>query len=428
KIKIVHLTSPNNPTGECLSYEIAEEIVNCSKDKLVIFDETYAGYCDFSMINKVKDYDNIAIVKSFSKDFALAGLRVGYIVTNPERIKILKTIISPYSVNTVAAIAAEAVLSDISHFEKVKQEIKKSVQFLSEQLKRLNFIVYPSDANFVLIDADKKADFVYNSLLKNGIKVRKFSSSGMSTLIRITAPKISDCRRIINLLAPRKTLIFDMDGVLVDVSNSYRKTIQKTYEYFAKDKSVTFEDISEAKSLGGLNNDWDLTEYLLKKDGFNIEKNKIVEVFEKIYFDNGNGLIKNEHFLFEKDLIKELSKNYNLAIFTGRPREEAIFALKKEQIENYFYPIITMDDLPLDRQKPDTLGIEIIKEKVNSNDFYYFGDTKDDIICGQNAKVKTIGVLPPQNKTTKLANQLQKHGAFAIINSINELLNVIERI
>ena len=93
-----------------------------AKDKLVIFDETYGSYCENSMVSEVKNYDNLAVVKSFSKDFALAGLRIGYIITNPERVKILKTVISPYSVNAIAAIAAEAALSDLKHLEYVKKE------------------------------------------------------------------------------------------------------------------------------------------------------------------------------------------------------------------------------------------------------------------------------------------------------------------
>jgi len=427
KIKIVHLTSPNNPTGECLSEENALKIIKAAKDKLVIFDETYAGYCDFSMIDRVKDFDNIAVVKSFSKDFALAGLRIGYIITHPDRVKLLKTVISPYSVNTIAVILAETALSDINHFKKVKKAVKKSVAFLSDGLKKLGFEVYPSEANFVLTDAGKKAGFVYNMLLKNGIKVRKFSSPDMDGLIRITAPDLKNCKKILTLLQPAKTLIFDMDGVLADVSKSYRTTIIKTYEHFAKGKTVTYDDIAKAKSLGGLNNDWDLTEYLLRKDGIKVNKNKLIEVFEKIYFDNGNGLIGKEKFLFDKKLIKKLAKKYNLAIFTGRPKHEALFTLQKEKIEQYFYPIITMDDLPQDNQKPDIAGIELIKEKLLSAEIYYFGDTIDDMLCGNNAKVNAIGILPPQNQSDEYKKLLLKHGAKTVLKSINEIEQITER-
>ncbi len=425
KIKIIHLTSPNNPTGDCISYDNAEKIINAAKDKLVIFDETYAGYCDFSMIDRVKKYDNIAVVKSFSKDFALAGLRLGYVISNSEVIKTLKTVISPYSVNTIAKIAGVAALSDPEHFEKVKKNVKKSVDFLSSKLMEIGITTYPSKANFVLADAGEKADFIYNLLLNNGIKVRKFSAKETKSLLRITAPDLKNCKKIVSLLTSKPTLIFDMDGVLVDVSNSYRTAIKKTYEYFSGGKTVSDKEIEQAKNLGGLNNDWDLTEYLLKKDGFSADKQDLIDVFQKIYFDDGKGLIKNEKFLFDKKLIEELAKDYHLTVFTGRPKQEALFALKNAQVEDFFYPVITMDDLPVDKQKPDTLGIEKIISKVNTDKIYYFGDTKDDMICGTNAKATAVGVLPPQNQSDEKKNALVSNGAKAVITTINDIKKVI---
>ena len=388
-VKIVHLTSPNNPTGECISTDIAKKILEKAKDKLVIFDETYGSYCENSMVSEVKNYDNLAVVKSFSKDFALAGLRIGYIITNPERVKILKTVISPYSVNTIAAIAAEAALSDLKHLEYVKKEVSKSKE-----------------------------------ILKNGIKIRKFLN--MQGLIRITAPTCDNAKKIIKLLQPKNTLIFDMDGVLVDVSNSYRTAVKLTYEHYAK-KELNYETIAEAKALGGLNNDWDLTEYLLKKENINVDKQELIDVFEKFYFNDGKGLISQEKFLLNINLLKDFSKKYNVAIFTGRPREEAMFTLNLHGIANCFYPIITMDDLPADKQKPNTLGIEKIKEKILFKDIFYFGDTKDDMICGTNANAIPVGILPPQDKTDNYKSHLEQNGAKFVLQDINELLTVTER-
>lgn len=426
-IKIVHLTSPNNPTGECLSEDLVEKILEIAKDKLVILDETYGSYCKSSFVNKVSEYENLVIVKSCSKDFALAGLRIGYIVTNAERIKTLKKVISPYSVNAVAAIAAEAALSDLKHLEKIKNEVKKSKEILMKGLENLGFTVFPSDANFVLTDVFEKKDYVYNLLISNGIKVRKFSDEKMKTCLRITAPQAENAQKLIEILQPKDTLIFDMDGVLVDVSSSYRTTVQKTFEYFAKEQ-ITLDEISAAKNLGGLNNDWDLTEYLLNQKGISVDRKKLVDVFEKIYFDEGRGLISNEKFLFDKSLISQLFGRYNLCIFTGRPRKEAEFTLEKESIRKYFGEIITMDDLPSDKQKPDTLGIQKILSKILTKKVFYFGDTKDDMICGKNAGVFPIGVLPPQDKSAALKEQLLKNGAVSVLYDINDLVKTVESI
>lgn len=426
KIKVINLTSPNNPTGECITEETAQRILEAARDKIIIFDETYASYCSQSMISRVKDYENIAIVKSLSKDFALAGLRAGYIISHPERIKILKTIISPYSVNIAAACAAEAALSDIEHLEKIKIEIEKSKEILTKGFKHLHFEVYPSEANFILVNCFDKAQYIYHTLLKHGIKVRKFSDENLKGLIRITVPDCNNAEKIITILQPKPTLIFDMDGVLVDVSKSYRAAIKQTYEYFAN-KELDYEEITQAKNLGGLNNDWDLTEYLLKRDGFSIDKNKIIEVFEKIYFANGDGLIKQEKFLLDKDILKTLAKKYNLAIFTGRPESEAVYTLNKNQVLQYFYPLVTMDNIPPDRQKPDKYGIELIKTKLMHTEIFYFGDTKDDILCGKSANVRPIGILAPQNQQESAKLLLKDSGAEVVLTSVNEILTVTER-
>ncbi len=219
-IKVIHLTSPNNPTGESISIDIAEKIITLAQEKLVIFDETYAGYTNISMISKINKYKNLVVVKSFSKDFALAGLRIGYIAADSEIINCLKSVIAPYSVNIAAVTAAEAALSDISHFNKIKREIKKSKKILTQGFEKLGLTVYPSDANFILIDAGQKFEFIDKIFSQNGIKIRKFTN--LDGLLRITVPDVKNAKKIIKLLTLKPTLIFDMDGVLVDVSNSYR--------------------------------------------------------------------------------------------------------------------------------------------------------------------------------------------------------------
>ena len=227
------------------------------------------------------------------------------------------------------------------------------------------------------------------------------------------------------IVLKKDLLIFDMDGVLVDTRNSYRKAIQQTFEIFSG-KSITFDEIQSAKNQGGLNNDWDLTEFLLKNAGIEIPKNEIINKFQQLYWNDGNGFISNEELLIKKETLEKLSLSYNLAIFTGRPKTEAMFTLKENQIDKFFFDVITMDDLPNDRQKPCPDGIEKIKEKSYYNNIYYFGDTSDDMICAKSANVIGIGVLPPQDKSDELKASMTKSGAKSIINEVNEILNIME--
>jgi len=176
------------------------------------------------------------------------------------------------------------------------------------------------------------------------------------------------------------------------------------------------------KKLGGLNNDWDLTEFLLKKQGLEIEKDDIVNVFQSHYAK----LADIEEMLVDKSFFEKLSKNYNLAIFTGRLKKEAHYTLEKNEVLKYFYPIITLDDVGLGRQKPDSLGIEMVKEKIITDKIYYLGDTVDDMICASSSCVFGIGVLPPQDKSDELKQLLKSENAMVVLDETIELEAFLE--
>lgn len=427
QIKIIYIATPNNPTGSIIEEESLIKILEKAKDKVVIIDETYANYADISYKKFVNSYDNIFITKSFSKDFALAGMRLGYIISNEENIKNLKKVVSPFSVNAFAMKAGIAALSDIEYFEHIKSEVKESKKELKGFFEQLGAIVYNSYANFLLIDFKQKAEFIYNKLKKENISVKLYKKGSLlENHLRITIPTKTGVEKIKNTLKVKPSLVFDMDGVLVNAGNSYRLTIEKTYEKFSG-KSITQKEIQAAKNLGGLNNDWDLTKYLLEKDGINVSYNDIVDVFQDIYWNDGKGLINNENALFDKKIFEELSKNYNLSIFTGRLRAEAMFALHKFDAEDLFYPIITTDDIPQGMGKPNPLGLNLIKDLMISNEYFYFGDTIDDILAAKSAEYAAVGILPPQDKSEELTKILKEKGADKVLASVNDINTILEK-
>ncbi|MBQ9246509.1 histidinol-phosphate transaminase [bacterium] len=426
-IKIIYIASPNNPTGNIIEENDLKEILEAAKDKVIIIDETYANYSGRTYIKYLSQYNNIFIVRSFSKDFALAGLRLGYIISDAENIKQLKKVISPFSVNSFAMVAGLASLDDVSYFSNTKNEITKSRKELKDFFEDLGFKVYESHANFLLADCGKKAEFIYNKLKKANISIKLFNkNTRLENHIRITIPTEIGVKKIKEILKTKPSLVFDMDGVLVDARNSYRVTIQKTYEKITG-KTVSSEEIQRIKNMGGMNNDWDLTKYLVEQAGYNTTYDNIVEIFQEIYWNDGKGLVNNETPLFNKEILEQLSKEYNLSIFTGRLNKEAMFALNKFNAAELFYPIITTDDIPIDKGKPDSFGLNLTKEITLSNKYYYFGDTKDDIIAAKNAGYIPVGVLPPQDKSEKLINDLKAEGAKYILNSINDINTVLEQ-
>ena len=428
-LSLIHLTTPNNPTGDCIPRETIEKIIERANGKIVVIDETYANYaCKFNSDLALK-YDNVFVVRSFSKDFALAGLRAGYIISNPYNIVQLNKVRSPYSTNSIAQQAAIAALDDVEYFRNVYKKLCATKDELVEFLKNFTNNVYNTESNFILADFGEKSEFVYNEMLKNSIIVRKFDNNEfMKNTFRIGIPTeegFEAIKKVFNSIK-KDTLIFDMDGVLVDTSASYRLAIKKTYEFFSGEQ-ISYEKIQDAKNLGGLNNDWDLTEFLLKKSGVQIDKNELIVKCQSFYWNKGCGLICDEKLLIDKKLLEELAKTYNLAIFTGRPRMEAMFTLEYNGISNFFDTIITMNDLPNDRQKPDPLGINLIREKLYCNKIFYFGDTIDDITCGKSADVISVGVLPPQDQSEDLKHKMKEKNADFVLQSINELTQILEK-
>lgn len=419
---LIYLTTPNSPTGEIIERKVIEKIIEKADGKPILIDETYTNYAGVTNLDLLKNNENIFIIRSFSKDFALAGLRLGYIISAAENIKELRKYLAPYNVSKLTVKAGLAALDDIQHLENVKIEMEKSKELLTQGLQKIGATVYSSKANFICVDFGKKAGFVDKKLIDNKIKVKYFDHTPLlENCFRITVPRLENTKKILEILKPKPTIVFDIDGVLIDASKSYRVAVQKTFNHFSK-KEISLEDISAAKKLGGLNNDWDMTEFFLKKHGFNINYDAIVKVFQS-YYDE---LADTEMPLVNHDFFQNLSKNYNLAVFTGRTKEEASFTLGKHNFTQYFYPIITMDDVGFDRQKPDCLGLEIIKEKVIADKIYYLGDTVDDMECAKIAKICAIGVLPPQDKSDELKNLLKSKNAMVVLNQTTELIKFLE--
>ncbi len=421
KANFIHLTTPNSPTGEVIPKEIIQKTIDKSGDKAILIDETYGNYSGITNVDLTKKYENIFVVRSFSKDFALAGLRLGYIISDSKNIVELRKYLSPYNVSTLTIKAGIAALDDISYFKNVKIEMEKSKKILADGLEKLGAKIYPSKTNFLCVDFGEKSGFIYHKLLLNRIKVKYYNQTPlMENCFRITVPTVENTHRILKALEIRPTIAFDMDGVLIDASKSYRVAIQKTFAQLTGNE-VSSEEISATKKLGGLNNDWDLTEFLLKKYGYNFDKDKIIDIFQTYYTE----LASTEQPLVNLEFFENLSKNYDLAIFTGRVKEEAYYTLDKHGFTKYFYPIITMEEVGLDRQKPDCLGLKLIKKEIITNTIYYLGDTVDDMTCALEGNVNGIGVLPPQDKSEELRNLLKSKKAMVVLSETSELIEFL---
>jgi HAD superfamily phosphatase len=221
-----------------------------------------------------------------------------------------------------------------------------------------------------------------------------------------------------------RLLVFDMDGVLVDVTESYRETIQRTVEHFTS-RRVSREEIQDWKNRGGWNDDWALSHRLIGECGVEVEYQSVVQHFNSIFHGNGSdGLILRERWVAGNGLFERLAAGFDLAVFTGRLRWEAELTLKRCAPHLNFSPIVGSDDVT--RPKPDPEGLLKICEGSRAAQRWYIGDTVDDARCACKAGIPFIGIAAPTSpRHHELVALLRAEKAIAVLDDINALELVV---
>lgn len=200
-------------------------------------------------------------------------------------------------------------------------------------------------------------------------------------------------------------LIFDMDGILVDVSQSYREAIRQTAGYFLK-RNVLMSEVNKIKNKVGMNNDWDATYALINKPAISYEAVK--SYFQAVYLGNDKnaGLINNEKLLISKEKLQLLKNKYKkLAIATGRPKKEVEYVIKKNNFKKIFDCIIALEDVVNSKPSPDLL-LAVIK-KLNLKQTVYIGDSPSDVVAAEVAGIPSIYVGKQNIGTIKFQSVLQ---------------------
>lgn len=219
-------------------------------------------------------------------------------------------------------------------------------------------------------------------------------------------------------------IVFDMDGVLVEVMDSYREAIRETVRHFTGEL-VSHDVIQDFKNAGGWNNDWLLSHRLISDLGKNVEYADVVEYFNQIFLgENGDGLIRHEKWMPANGLLEGLAKRCSLAIFTGRAKYEADVTLQRYAASVPFDPLITDESVVNPKPAPD--GLHLIMRAHPDKTLWYLGDTVDDARSSQAAGVPFIGVSTPHNpRHAEIAEILKGFGAFTVIEDINQLETLV---
>lgn len=211
-------------------------------------------------------------------------------------------------------------------------------------------------------------------------------------------------------------LVFDMDGVLVDVTESYRETIVRTVEHFTG-KTISRESIQDYKNQGGWNNDWLLSQKICRDLGVDLPYATVVEYFNYLFLDQG--MIHRERWLPRNGLLERLGEKFDFAIFTGRTTEEAEITLNREGVRELFFLVSAND---VQREKPSPEGLLKIAALNPAKKLLYVGDTVDDARSAKAAYVPFIGIAASHSpRRDELAELLRLEGAIQVIEDINEL-------
>lgn len=182
--------NPNAPTGLYEDLSDVEDIIAHNQDVIVIVDEAYVDFAGRSALELIEKYENLIVVQTFSKARSMAGMRIGYAISNPLLIKYLndaKYSFNSYTMNQTALVCGVEAVKDKAYFEEGVEKIKKTREWAKEELKKLGFSCLDSQANFIFAMHPKyDAKELFEALKKNGIYVRYWGSERIEQYMRIT--------------------------------------------------------------------------------------------------------------------------------------------------------------------------------------------------------------------------------------------------
>jgi histidinol-phosphate aminotransferase len=186
---IAYICSPNNPTGNQFDRQSILEIIDSLDDKLILLDEAYVEFADYSLASVASKYDNVIILRTLSKAFGLAGARVGYFIANERFTQIFRSSIqSPYPLNTLSLTIARLVLSQFNYVKNTIEMVKQERKRVFDRLAKMNGIkAYKSNANFIFFESYEKYHGILRSLEKERLAIKTFGDiDGRKGCIRVT--------------------------------------------------------------------------------------------------------------------------------------------------------------------------------------------------------------------------------------------------
>lgn len=413
---LIAVVSPNNPTGAVATSEDLRRLSAAAPNALLLVDLAYVEFADEDLTDLALSLPNALVFRTLSKAWGLAGLRVGYAMGAAAAVAWLRAAGNPY---TVTGPSAHLAARRLRHGEPIVREYVFKVRKQRDQLARiladLGSSPLASQANFVFT-RDPRAAWIRDGLAGLGVGVRTWP--GHPTLgdaVRISVPGEPEAlerlaRGLRSVLAP-EAVLFDLDGVLADVSRSYRRAIVATAGAFGA--TVGDDEIRAAKAAGNANNDWKLTQRLLAARGVEVPLDRVVATFEAFYLGTPGqpGLRDTERLLVDRAALERLRRRVRLAVVTGRPDAQARHFLETHGLADLFEVVVTMEAGPA---KPDPFPVVEAMRRLGVAAAWMVGDTVDDVVAARRAGVVPLGVVAPGEDPASVADNLGRAGAARV--------------
>ncbi|KYH35393.1 histidinol-phosphate aminotransferase 2 [Clostridium tepidiprofundi DSM 19306] len=205
RTRIIWFCNPNNPTGTIFKKDEFEALLKkIPEDVIIVMDEAYIEYVtdkDFpDSLNYINDYPNMISLRTFSKAYGLASLRVGYGIANEEIVTYLNRVIGPFDVNLYAQVAAVAALDDEEFIKKVYDTNNEGKEYLYEQFKEMNLPYIDTNSNFIMVNTKASSEVIFDKLLRQGMIVRPGHLLGMPGWLRVTIGTMEQNKKFIECL------------------------------------------------------------------------------------------------------------------------------------------------------------------------------------------------------------------------------------
>ena len=205
KTKLIFVCNPNNPTGTIVTRKALDEFLSKLPERvIVILDEAYYDFVESAEFPNSPDYirsgKQVIILRTFSKVYGLAGLRLGFALGREDLVSCLYQVRDPFPVHRLAQVAGVAALNDHEHEQRSVQLVREGRRYLYKELERMGLSYVPSEANFILIDFGRDSREVFEALLREGVIIRPGYVWKYDTFARVTIGRASDNRRFIRAL------------------------------------------------------------------------------------------------------------------------------------------------------------------------------------------------------------------------------------